>query len=404
VDTASPTSTLASALLAADGAERSRLLQSSPGPDTARAIEELGRVHTEAAAEVLALADAVLADKQLRKLARRELHRVRAAGVRAPAAASAAPAPPPPPRPPEARPTDAWATAIDGEGSRRLWLVGARPLGGVWLADFLLNDLRGVQEVQLIDTTRKRVQREFDELRRDPRWSWTPLPAPYALGLVGEGVELARGSDQPLPQRYPRYVELFGEPPPAPERALVFDTIGPMEIRLHPDWLDESARLISEPELAGWGLEPTPELVERALAAARARYAALVVPTNPPEQQVQSVLADAGRELVTPEVRRALRRRMEETAYVMLAAGRLPEARRAAAAALDLADAARPADAQPFLRSLLVAGIARALPPEPLAGRSPAETFVELALPSEGDQEQGRPALSTTSTGLILPR
>jgi hypothetical protein len=404
VDAATTTSTLSAALLAADTAERTRLLQTSEPTETARTIEELGRARTEAAGDVLALADAVLADKRLRKLARRELHRLGDARVRPAPVVSTPPTTAGQARPPEAQPVEAWATAIDGEGSRRLWLIGARTLGGVWLADFLLNDVRGVQEIQLIDTTRKRVQRELDELRRDSRWSWTQLPVDYALRLIGEDVELARAAGQTLPQRYTRYIELFGEPPPAAERALVFDTISPMEVRFHPDWLDESDRLVVEPELFGWDLTPSSDISSRALAAVRARYAALVVPTNTPEQQVQSILADAGRELITPEVRHALRRRLEETAYVLVAAGRLPEARRAAAAAVDLADAARAAHDQPFLRSLLVASIARSLPPEPVAGRSAAETFVELTVARGGEQDQGRPPLSTTSTGLILPR
>src|SRR5262249_6218040 len=157
---------------------------------------------------VLVVADAVLADRTLRKQARRELHRLRAAGVPLPEAPTIVAAPAPARRTgPEVEVAEVWATAIDSDGSRRLWLIGTRPLGGVWLADVLLNDQAGIQDLQLVDTTRKRVQRELDELRRDARWSWTSLPPAYALGLVGEGVALAEAADHPLPQRYQRYAE-----------------------------------------------------------------------------------------------------------------------------------------------------------------------------------------------------
>ncbi len=395
---------LAGQLLAADAADRPRLLSDASAADVGAALDTLGHTHTPAAADVLVLADAVLADRALRKQARRELHRLRAAGVPQPEAPPTVTAPAPAPRTgPEVEVAEAWATAIDSDGSRRLWLIGSRPLGGVWLVDLLLNDRSGIQDLQLVDTTRKRVQRELGELRRDTRWSWTNLPPAYALGLVGEGVALAESANHPLPQRYQRYVELFGAPPAAPERALVYEAISPMEVRLHPDWLEESGRLIMEPELAGWDFPPTAELRERALAAARARFATLLVPTNPPEAQAAAVLAEAGRTLITAERRQALRRRLEEMAYVFLSADRLDEARLAAAAAQDLSTSSQPAHEQPLLRALLVAGIARALQTEIVAGRSAAQTFVELAEQPRTREDQP-PAISTTSTGLILPR
>jgi hypothetical protein len=174
-----------------------------------------------------------------------------------------------------------------------------------------------------------------------------------------------------------------------------------MEARLHPDWLAESDRLLGEPELLGWDLAPPPELREPALAAVRARLASLVVPTNPPERQVQGLLAEAGRTLLTPEVRRALRRRLEETAYIFASSGRLAQARRAVAAALDLAGGGR-ADELPLVRALLIAGFARSLQAESVAGRSAAETFIELAQDGAAAERQG--GVSTTPTGLILPR
>ena len=43
--------------------------------------------------------------------------------------------------------------------------------------------------------------------------------------------------------------DVFGEAPSAPERALIYDTISPVEANLNPEWLDESIQLIAEPEL-----------------------------------------------------------------------------------------------------------------------------------------------------------
>jgi hypothetical protein len=90
-------------------------------------------------------------------------------------------------------------------------------------------------------------------------------------------------------------------------------------------------------------------------------------------------------------------------AYVYLASDRLEEARLAAAAAQDLSTGGEPAQEQPFLRALLIAGFARALQTEVVAGRSAAQTFVELT-EEPGTREDQPSAISTTPTGLILPR
>ncbi len=113
---------LASQLLNADASERSRLLGEAAPADVAAALDALGHTHTPAAAEVLMVADAVLADRILRKQARRELHRLRAAGVPLPEAPtiSAAPAPAPEPDPKSSSPKPglrrSTATAAAGCG------------------------------------------------------------------------------------------------------------------------------------------------------------------------------------------------------------------------------------------------------------------------------------------------
>ena len=55
-----------------------------------------------------------------------------------------------------------------------------------------------------------------------------------------------------LPTRYHAFRDAFGEAAAGPERALVYETISPVEASFNPDWLDESPRLLREPEIAGW--------------------------------------------------------------------------------------------------------------------------------------------------------
>lgn len=392
---------LTSRLIAADPSEREALLRSAEPAALAQAIDALGHRREVVAAEVLALIDDVVEDRALRKTARRELHRLRSMGVEPPATARPAAAPPAEARPHTFEVTEAWATDIDSSGSRALWLLADRPLGGVWFGALLVNDQRGLQEMSLVDTTRKRFQREFDEARRGAD-VWVTLPGEYSLRLVRESVDLTRELGGGLPTRYQSFKEVFGEAPAPPERALIYDTISPVEINFHPDWLEESPRLLAERELSGWYVPVAAQFRARALEVARAPMAGLVVPGHTPEQQALQLVADAARESLTPIVRRGLRRRLEETAYVFAQTDRLPAARLAAAAARALDEGGVPADRHPLVRMFLAAGLGRLLGTEMIGARRAYEVLLELAERASQQAESG--TVETRPSGLILPR
>lgn len=396
---------LADALLAADAAGRTDLLRTSDVSDLQSAVAALGHRHEPAAAEVLALVDEVADDRTLRKAARRELHRLRSAGVQLPETALASPtAHPTPAGEPTVPVSQAWATDIDPTGSRALWLLAERPLGGAWFGALLVNDLKGLLEVALVDTTRKRFARELDE-RQLEGGAWLPLPGDYALRLVREAVDLNRVTETPLPNRYRPLRDVFGEAPGPPERALVYETINPVEASFNPDWLAESDQLMPEPEVLGWYVGVPESLQPRALDVARAPTAALLVPGQEPEQQALHLLADAQRQALTPELRRALQRRLEETAYFFVSSDRLGAARRAVAAARALEDQSRSLDQQPFLRVLLEAGLARSVRGEFVGGRQASDVLVELLERAvERSHERGGSAIESRPSGLILPR
>ncbi len=397
---------LADALLAADPAGRIDLLRQSSSSDLEPAIATLGHRHEQAAAEVLALVESAVDDRALRKAARRELHRLRSSGIH-PAEALpqvAEPVAAASRGEPIVAVTEAWATDIDPSGSRALWLLGERPLGGAWFAPLLLNDLKGVVELSLVDTTRKRFLRELEERRRE-RGVWVDLPGDYAWRLVREAVDINRATNTPLPTRYRPLRDVFGEAPGPPERALVYESVNPVEANFSPDWLAEAQALMREPEVMGWYV-PTPDFLRaRALEVVRTTTATLLVPGQEPEQQALFLLAEAEQQALTPAMRRALQRRLEETAYIFVTSDRLTAARRAVASARALDDQSRPLEQQPFLRVMLEAGLARAIRTEQVAGRAASDVLIELLERSlEHTRERGRSAVESRPSGLILPR
>jgi hypothetical protein len=395
---------LVDALVRVDTAERERLLRAAGRSELEAAVAALGHRRDPAAAEVLALIEGTVDDRSLKKAARRELHRLRSSGVQAPQPPSHAAEPTAVQPPTPLAISQAWATDVDPTGARALWVIGERPLGGVWFSALLLNDLRGLPELSLIDTTRKRVARDLEEARRGVG-TWVSLPGDYGLRLIREAVDLTREVGGGLPTRYRAFRDVFGEAPAGPERALVYETISPVEASFNPDWLDQSVLLLGEPEVAGWHVPVSAELRVRALEVARRPAAALLVPGHSPEQQALQLLAEAAHESFTPLVRRALRRRLEETAYIFVSSDRLAVARYAVAAAHALEDAHVSADRHPLLRLLLAAGIARLLGGETVGSRRAPEVWLELVDQATPPRERGQSAqVESRPSGLILPR
>jgi hypothetical protein len=403
----SETPDLVAALLQATTADREELLRTADRAALELALGQLGHRREPAAAEVLGLVDLVIDDRALKKAARRELHRLRSIGIQVPQPVLATVAPATGSSEARIDVSEAWATDIDPSGSRAVWLLGDRRLGGVWFAALLLNELRGLQELSLVDTTRKRYLREFDE-NRGTTGTWVSLPGEYALRLVREAVDVSREQGAGLPTRYRGLRDVFGEAPGPPERGLIYETISPVEANFNPDWLDDSPRLLGEPEVAGWYVPVPADMRARALEVAAGSGAALLVPGRAPEQQALQLLAETAQEALTPIVRRALRRRLEETGYIFVATDRLPAARLAVAAAraLDEGVSSVPPERHPLLRLLLASGLARLMGSETIGGRRASEVLLELverATQREG-QQAGSGSVETRPSGLIIPR
>ncbi len=398
-----PSSLLGERLVEASAADLPGLIRGADEAELDAAIADLGSRREPAAAAALGAIDALASDRSLRKAARRALHHLRAVGIEAPPFEIVAP--------PEAGgrgapehlgPGEAWATAFDPSGTRAIWLLSERPLGGAWLATAILNDLEGLQDLDLTSTTRKRVLRDVEQWRSAEDVTWLDLPPAYALALVREGVDRARERSHGVPRQYSRFKELFGEASGGPERPLVYERISPAEARLNPDWLETSALALREPELAGWRLRATEDLERRALDVLRSARSPLLVPGSSPEELAVRLLDDALASALAPAARQALRRRLEETAYVLATTDRLPSARRTLAAAVALDDPSLPPSANPLVRLLVLGGLAAVVAGETVGGRSGAEVLLDLV--ERQQEEPGLPPRTTQASGLILPR
>src|SRR5207248_2740274 len=123
-----------------------------------------------------------------------------------------------------------------------------------------------------------RFRQTLEEFRREqPLAQWTELPVAYARQLVQEALELNVASGTPEPRELAPYRRFVASPERPFERALVYEQISPMEARLSPQLVDESARLLALPELESWRL-PRAAMQPYVERLTRARSGRLLLP------------------------------------------------------------------------------------------------------------------------------
>lgn len=321
-----------------------RPLAESERPAVASAaISALGRLGTPESATALAIVGDRVRGKELRKLARRTLHRLTAVGVRP----SAVPRADEPRQPGMLRtdyaPHRGLVSTIDGAGNRLVQLALAEPAGGIVVLDALTNEEQGLR--QFVD--RRRGRRRFeDELRRrlgDKDPLFVEVPAEYARFLLYEALSAADREHLAVPVEIVPWHALIVARQPSYQRALIYEHLNPAELRWNPTYLEESPKLLEQPEFEGWTLQP--EQVAPFDPETQAREARIVLPGPGRREQTDSAVDRAIAALFDAGARQRWRRRLEEMAYVLLHCGGERNARRALAAALALA----PSDLAPVL-------------------------------------------------------
>ena len=356
----------------APGSLAERLAAAAP-LEALAAVGVLGRSRQAAVAPVLvARAEGVGGSKELRKEARRGIHRLRALGldVAVPLTSSQ-------PQVLTGRQVElaeAWACAPDGVGSRALWLAAERPFGGIYAVAMVLNDVVGMKACSVEETTRKRFNQRFVSWREESGLSWVELPTDYARQLIGEALELNRESGVTIPTGFQQYERAIGSPARPFERAIIYEEISAAEVTLNPELLEQSPALLDEDELKGWffGFD---EVRSYALDLLQARQSQIVLSEELKAEREQRIIGSAIRDLVTPPMQRSLRRRLEEIAYLFLKTDRQAQARLAVAAAQRLAEGAvslHPLLAAMMAKSLEIAAeVETAKVPVDLVRRSP---------------------------------
>ncbi|MDO8692402.1 MAG: hypothetical protein Q7R39_20715 [Dehalococcoidia bacterium] len=299
------------------------------------AAEALGLIKSREAAVYLAELAETSESKQVKKAAARGLHKLHSVGiqpgfakpdlVRTPEDTSSAR---------QAR-SKAWASSIDGGGSRFLFMTIAEPLGGHRNLVFLMmNDRDGIRETRVSHAeSNEDASSRVETVATQSKLPHVELPADYARHLIKDGREKARAAGHSLPVDYMVWKEAIGEPQEEWEHPPIYRELNSAQILMEPGLLEESARLLDLGEFRNWILG-TQEMRPYAEELEQSRLGVIVLPGPAQAEREERVLEKALEELLGKDGTAGYKHRLEEMSYVLLHTGREREAKSALAAAL----------------------------------------------------------------------
>jgi hypothetical protein len=287
-----------------------------------------------------------------RKVLSRVRHRLRSRGIVIPEAEPAAVVAKLPPI--EEQVDAAFVSALDPRGARLAYLLESNPAGGVRLFELMLDEERGVLELEIYATGRSKARQFLRELQGRERFPAVEAP-PAAVRALVRRIADAQPAARPLPRGFVEYrahlTEGAGDATPG---GLVRAALGKASGAA---LLSRTAELVKTHTLGPWppASAPLEKIAERIAELAKST---LVVSAAARREQVQQILADAQGEIFAEPFAEQTAQRCEESAYVLWKSGHEEEARACLAAAQAFRDA--PAD-NPVGRAMIETLLAPAL-------------------------------------------
>lgn len=231
-------------------------------------------------------------------------------------------------------PARAFASTIDPEGCRMLFIIKPVSTQEAKIFQILTSDVKGIGMIDVAAAYRGEISQLVKKLSADTKSDFREIDTARCVALAMEAVEIARADGQIVPatvaQLEAHFADLIGENA-APA---VYSVLSEQDIA-SPGFVPDMAALIEELDAAFWYIA-SPEG-----RACWDKIAAEADSAGADREAVRSRLSDmeveARASFFTDRRRAAFKRRLEEFAWILHAQGSTEHARAALAAALSLA-------------------------------------------------------------------
>ncbi|HUL29806.1 MAG TPA: hypothetical protein VLZ03_05065 [Thermodesulfobacteriota bacterium] len=293
-------------------------------------------------------------DKQVRKMIKRSLYRLKSKGVEVEEVLSNREGPIL--RPLRGEAEEGYASGIDFLGNRLLWLVIPHPGRGLMVMHGIISDREGIVDFSQEEMTRKGFRILFEEVKGKNPFPIVEIEPSYVASLFA--------------QAYRRKVEKKGVPPQGYlqakgeiDRIKKDDTQPLIHSYLQADHIAGDDRLLRKGGdllkadlFSSWRIEEE-DIRPYADQISEAEESKIVL--NPAQKEVrfQAIYQKALSDLFSGERKSLYQRRLEEMAYILLKLGREEEAKISLSVAMDLEKPLHPIQPNLFLYQLVIKSI-----------------------------------------------
>jgi hypothetical protein len=303
------------------------------GRDTDLAVVfSLGRIADPTAVEALIRVEKGSADKDLKKEARRSLFKLSQRGLAIPEEKSSETAPAAILS--RAAVIEAYMSAVDGSGGRLVWIAKPQPNHGLQLIQAMVNDRDGLQRIGGAHIRRKELRQMAHEIKQQHDVSMIAIPWEYADKVLYEGFERAKSLGRTGLENFHELRSMVTTGKPKLDDHPAYSRLKSEAVR-EGAWRELSRRLLEEPELRFWLLDP--DWIEPFIAQLdEAQSSRLVLNPVQKEERFAGIVRDAVKALCAGEMGKTLQRRMEDMAWYFSETSRVDLAKLALAVALQI--------------------------------------------------------------------
>ena len=297
-------------------------------------VFSLGKIADSAATEALLRIEKGVADKHLKKEIRRSLFKLSQKGLAIPENE----------RVEEKSPSilsrwpeiEAYMSPVDGAGGRLVWIIKPQAGHGLQTIQGMVNDREGLQRIGGTQIRRKELRNMAQEIKKQHGITMVSVPWEYADMMLYDGFEKAKSRGRSELENFHQLRSIVNTGKPKAQDHPVYRRLHSGDVR-EGAWREMSRRLLDEPELHFWILDP--DWVEPFLAQLQeAQGSRLVLNPMQKEERIGGIVRDAVKILCAGETGKIMQRRMEDMAFYLVDTGRAQLGRLALAVALQIKD------------------------------------------------------------------
>jgi hypothetical protein len=298
-------------------------------------VSTLGKIADPAAVDALTALEKKATEKEVKKEIRRSLFKLSQRGLTV-ARAEAVPAAVATPLFTRAPEIEAYMSSVDGSGGRLIWIAKPQINRGLQTIQAMVSDREGLRRLGGAQVPRKELRKMAEEIKAQHDITMVSIPWEYADAVIYDAYEKAKAVGRSGLDNFHELRAMISTGKPSEQEHPVYRKVDAGSAR-EGAWRELSRRLLDEPELQYWILDP--DWIGPFLAQLQeAQTSRLVLNAVQKEERLAGIVRDAVQAICAGENGPVLRRRLEDMALYFVETGRPDAARFAFAVALQVGE------------------------------------------------------------------